>query len=271
MKAFELPTIEAFLVRCGSRGMSPQTIRAYRGDLTALHDAIGYQDDAESFETAASAWLNKGRKTWAPRTTNRKLASIKSLTKWMGLPGFLSEYLAPTAERLQPHPLPGGVADVKEMLQGTANLRKRALVALCGLCGLRVSEALAVTAADFDRKGGGVWLHVRSGKGDKGRVVPVSEGAWNHLAPCVEAITNGPLANWTDRRARQILTDLGEAALGHHVASHDLRSTTITAVYDVTKSIRIAQEIAGHASSATTEGYIAVRDDDMRNAVELMS
>lgn len=268
---FDTDTIDEFLARCATRGMSAQTIRAYQGDLRSLHNAIGDQDDATTFETAAMQWLNEGRRTWAPRTTNRKLACLKSLAKWMKLPSFLGEYLPPTPERLQPHPLPGGIADVKAMLDATTNLRKRALVALCGLVGLRVSEALAVTAADFERRNFGMWLHVRSGKGDKGRVVPVSEGAWSHLAPVAEVITSGPLANWTDRRARQILTDLGNEALGHHVASHDLRSTTITAIYDVTKSIRIAQELAGHSSASTTEGYIAVRDDDMRNAVELMS
>lgn len=268
-KPFNQSTIQSFLDHCEVRSMSPETIRAYRSDLTGLFGAIG-DTDAATFEVAVARWLNVGRQTWAPRTTNRKLASAKSLAKFMGFPTFLHDYLPPTPERLQAHPLPEGLTDVKAMLQSTNDVQRRALIALCGFVGLRICEALAVTVADFDVKDR--TLHVRGGKGAKDRVLPVSVTAWEHLGPCLAYVETGPLVDLTNRRARQILTDLGaKAGVSRRVASHDLRSTLLTSMYAATKDIRATQMMAGHSRSITTEGYIEVRIDTMRDALESMS
>jgi site-specific recombinase XerD len=268
--SFNQDTIDAFLAHCEIRSMSPETIRAYRSDLKGMLTAIGTQTDSAGFELAVARWLNVGRQIWAPRTTNRKLASAKSLTKFMGLRGFLDDYIAPTPERLQPHPLPEGLVDLRAMLQSTTDVKRRALIALCGLCGLRIAEALAVTVTDFDLVAR--TLHVRGGKGAKDRILPVSAGAWEYLGPCVDLVGTGPLLTWNNRRARQILTDLGaKAGVSRRVASHDLRSTLLTEMYRSCKDIRTTQQMAGHASFTTTERYIEVRQSDMRDALEGMT
>lgn len=265
---FNGDTVDAFLAHCESRAMSPETVRAYTSDLQGMLYFIGEHTDPEVLKADITHWLNVGRQDWAPRTTKRKLSSAKEICKYLGEPELLDDYIAPTPERAQPHPLPGGVADLVSMLQSTPDVRKRALVALCGLCGLRVSEALVVTVADFDFQAR--TLHVRGGKGSKDRVVPVGSGAWDHLFPCIDSTpTNGqPLVPWSNRYARTILTRLGvEAGIGRRVSSHDLRSTLLTAVYAATKDLRATQEIAGHSSSRATEGYTRISMDTMRDGV----
>jgi site-specific recombinase XerD len=145
----------------------------------------------------------------------------------------------------------------------------KALVALCGLAGLRIAEALDVRGNDFDLNT--MNLVVR-GKGDKTRIVPISESAWEVVAISVcrsRLNDNHPVVGLKDRFARRVITDLGvRAGLQRHISSHDLRATFATAVFDKTLDQRVVQELLGHASGQTTEVYIGRSAEKMRSAVE---
>jgi integrase len=269
-KSFNTLTVEEFIEHCEDLAWSPHSLRAYRGDLMGCLSSIGNQNDPAEFRKAACAWLNRGRLTWAPRTTKRKLASLSAMAEFLGEEGLFDGYNAPTPERLVAHPLPGGLVDLKAMFDAAGdNAEHRALLALCGLCGLRISEALNVTVRDFDEDVR--TLHVRGGKGAKDRVLPVSGTARGHLIPLLKLIDYGKLFGFTDNTARNIFAALGEAAgISRKVVPHDLRSTALTAMYRATKDLRVVQEFAGHASSTTTEGYTKVDLEDLRNAADLV-
>jgi len=66
-----------------------------------------------------------------------------------------------------------------------------------------------------------------------------------------------------------MITLLGErAGLSRPIASHDLRATFGTAVFNKTGNLRTAQELLGHSSSATTEIYTGVDLKQMRDGVD---
>src|SRR6478752_701308 len=94
------------------------------------------------------------------------------------------------------------------------------------------------------------------GKGEKIRVVPVSDEAWNVIASRVTnsfCTGDAPVVGLKDRFARRGIKDLGKrAGLQRDISSHDLRATFATAVYDKTKDIRLAQYLLGHFSVETT-------------------
>lgn len=136
--------------------------------------------------------------------------------------------------------------------------------------GLRVAEALSVRGYDFDLER--MTLTVR-GKGDKERIVPVNEPAWDALVmPVARSIMAGgvePVVGLKDRFARRVVTELGvKAGLQRHISSHDLRATFATAVYDKSLDQRVVQELLGHSSGQTTEVYIGRTANQMRAAVE---
>lgn len=114
-------------------------------------------------------------------------------------------------------------------------------------------------------------LYVR-GKGDKVRMVPVSESAWSVLAvSVVRSKLNGnePIVGLRDRFARRVITELGvKADLKRHISSHDLRATFATAAYDACLDQRVVQELLGHSSGQRTEVYIGRSASQMRSAVE---
>jgi site-specific recombinase XerD len=155
------------------------------------------------------------------------------------------------------------------MIAAARNPKQGSLVALCGLCGLRIAESLSVRPSHFNFTD--LTLSVR-GKGDVTRIIPVSDEAWEVLFPAVSQafITgdNPPIIDFKDRFARSLITKLGErAGLSRRVASHDLRATFATAVYNATLDQRLVQELLGHASGNTTEIYIEVALKSKKAAV----
>jgi site-specific recombinase XerD len=214
-------------------------------------------------------WLQSNRQSKSPKTTGRRITSLRAYAKWAGWGNILVDYSAPTPAQPTPHPLPEGTDGVFKLLEVASSEKQRALVALCGLCGLRVAEALAVRPSHFDVQE--MTLLVR-GKGDRSRVVPVSEAAWNVLcAPVLRAQMEGDrcLVQLKDRFARRTITELGmRARLARPISSHDLRATFATDTYHVEKDLVATQRLLGHASSKTTEGYTGVSMDAMRRMVE---
>ncbi len=167
-----------------------------------------------------------------------------------------------------PHPLPEGIEGVKLMCQSTNDPSKRALFALQGMAGLRVSEARSLHSDNIDIQD--MMLTVR-GKGDKTRAVPISNSAWPFVLDAYKAsLESGmPLVNLSDRGARKAVTAAGHAlGFKRDISSHDLRATGATHLYNQTKDIRVVQEFLGHASSVTTQVYTGISIDAMRKGLE---
>ena len=256
---------------CIARGRSTNTAKAYSSDLRQFLLSLGedFPLTLGNYENQAMRWLNNTREEASPKTTGRRLTSLRAFAKWAGLPNVLDDYIAPTPARPVPHPIPEGPAGVNRMLVKCKTAEERALVTLCGLIGCRVGEALSVRPKDLDLS---TMLLTIRGKGDKSRVVPVSRAAWLALEThfVVRArFPNEPIIQLQDRTARSCITRLGRAAkLQRKVTSHDLRATFATAVYDHTQDLRVTQELLGHSNSATTEIYTGVSQAKMKSAVE---
>lgn len=262
--------IEEFLGLLSAQGASQNTVLSYRSDLINLTNFATPMTTAD-FDLKAALWLNEGRKTWAAKTTGRRLTSLRRFGRWFQAPmPMLEGYKVPTPAKPVPHPIPEGISGVVKMIEGESDDRRRALIALCGLAGLRCAEALVVTPNDLNLH---EWtLNVR-GKGDKRRVVPMTRPAWLAVAPAYgDALFKGrvTVVGYRDRFAREVITNAAaRAGISRHVSSHDLRATFLTAAYNRSKDLRAVQELAGHSSSTTTETYTEVRMDTMRGAAEV--
>lgn len=252
------------------RGKSEKTAKAYSTDLKILLQETHLQAiPMEDFEDIGMNWLTANRNALSAKTTGRRLTSLKQFARWARWPATFEEYNPPVPLKGQPHPLPEGIEGVERMIAVANSERHAALIALCGLQGLRISEALNTRPGNFDTHE--MTLHVY-GKGAKERKVPVSEKAWNVLqTPVARAYCEGSptVVGLKDRFARALVTQLGRRAkLKRHVASHDLRATFATAVYDATLDKRLVQILLGHASGETTEVYIGRTENQLRAGVE---
>lgn len=270
MERFTSAAIDKHLSWLTSLGRSPNTLKAYKADLGCLLEVHG-EFDMDSFENVASLYLNAIRIEQAPKTVVRKLGTFRGFGKKNGFPKCLAEYRAPTPGRAIPHPVKGGVESLLKMhavAESEGNIDLMAIIALCGFQGLRLHEALASRPSDMDFTN--FTLKIR-GKGDKTRVIPLFPKAFTLLAKAfaVASVDNSTFTSYSDRGARYAITRAGMLAGLGAVSSHDLRSTFGTEGFRKSKDLRAMQELMGHASSSTTEGYTFISLDDMRAAGEL--
>lgn len=265
-----LEAIDKFRNYLSRRGLSDNTVLAYYKDARTFLDSAGGSISAADFDHCATYWLRITRKTLSPATTTRRLSSLRAFAKWAQLPNTLENYRAPRAVKPNPHPLPGGIPDVRRMIAATENSEHQVLVALCGLAGTRIAEALAVRPEHIDTEERMLTI---VGKGEKTRRVPLSVECWDVLEwrYLCSLITGDRVVTIGDRSARQMITRLGKrSGIMRRVASHDLRATFATHIFNQTKNIRIVQELLGHSSVAITEIYLGLDKDALRDAVEAM-
>lgn len=261
--------IQTFTDQLTAFGKSADTVRAYRTDL---RDFQRFLAGREVTELEAAQWITAGRQTWAPNTTNRRIASTKKFAKEMlGARDFLRDYTGPRPVVGASHPLPTMTAGVVKMIDVAESVQRAALVALCGLCGLRVGEAVNIRPEHINAELREITVR---GKGDKTRPLPISAKAWEAIEPAYnEAMEHlgATIVGVGNRQARAIIKRTAIlAGMDESVASHDLRHTFGTSVCE-THGVRTAQEMLGHASVTTTERYTHVSAASKRAAVEAMA
>lgn len=162
--------------------------------------------------------------------------------------------------------------DIESLLRSFStaptSVRNRALCGLLWRCGLRISEALALTMGDLDRARGR--LVVRNGKGSKSRTVGLDAGAmalvdaWLVLRPAGgrglfvtlagAAVSASYVRSMLIRKGAKIgLPGLHPHALRHAFASGLVREG---------HSMPTVQKSLGHSSLSTTAVYLASLGED---------
>lgn len=267
--------IDAFATSIEDAGRSKATVRAYRSDMRLFADwAADLEVTDETIALQAARYLNAYRAEVAPKTTHRRLGTLRAYIGWLGLPlGPLDGYKKPTPKKTKPHPLKSGMDDVRAMIGAARNSAHRTLVALQGFGGMRISEALSVRVEDVDIDSATVTVF---GKGDKMREIPFDrEGeGFQIILERIREVGTGPLVGLPDRTARYTVTALakkvGAASFGKsQVSSHDLRATSATSLHTASgHNIRLVQEFLGHANVKQTEIYVGVTREQFAEAVK---
>jgi integrase/recombinase XerD len=275
------------------RGLSPATIRAYRGDLVDFAAARGTARDWAHGPDAAQRYLaartRRGRRHdpgLAPTSLRRRAAAIQGFYRFAFGEGLIGSDVAahldlPRMPRLLPETLTQGEVERLLAAPPADALLDRALLELLYAAGLRISEALNLDLEDVSMDGAFVRV---IGKGDRERLVPVGEvaldalRAWHdgpraalvaahHVAP----IRGGPLllGKSGTRLARQqawliVKRAAAAAGLSGRVSPHTLRHSFATHLLEGGADLRIVQELLGHASISTTQLYTHVTGERIR-------
>jgi len=148
---------------------------------------------------------------------------------------------------------------------GWVGLRDRAVLLLLYACGLRISEALALTPDAMAAN-----PMVVKGKGGKERLVPVIEDARAavaaYLAACPfdlaadEPMFRGEKGGPLSPRIVQLLMEKlrGALSLPDTATPHALRHSFASHLLGNGADLRVIQELMGHASLSTTQVYTDV-------------
>ncbi|WP_370676173.1 tyrosine recombinase XerC [Pleomorphomonas sp. PLEO] len=270
------------------RRLSPRTDEAYGRDvddfvrfLTGHLGAPPTIADLSRLSPADyRAFLARRRRDGlAAPSLARSLSGIRSLIRFLEKRGETTSAAvaavgAPKAPRRLPRPL--GIADALSVVADAGTLaeepwvaaRDSAVLALLYGAGLRISEALALTAAEAPSEAGGA-LRV-TGKGGKTRLVPVlpavgrAVAAYVRLAPfrlapdepLFRGVKGGPLSPRIIQLALQRLR--GALGLPETATPHALRHSFATHLLGSGGDLRTIQELLGHANLSTTQVYTSV-------------
>jgi integrase len=144
-----------------------------------------------------------------------------------------------------------------ERLVACCDLRTRVGVMLGADAGLRVAEIVALEVRDMelavDRAS---WVTVRSGKGAKPRLAPVSPAARNVLLEATHGLPGtARVYGLGDAAFREHLRAAGQRAGLGHVHPHRLRATFITFALRGGADLQVVRQWAGHESGDTTADY----------------
>lgn len=281
------------------RGVSPNTLSAYRTDLVQLADFLAGGREAidgpisrtpvkwaNVDESAATAYvLRLAERGVSDATRARKIASMRSFFGFLIDEGTVEK--DPTENISQPRrgrSLPDALSEeeVDRLLEAPNGMeppdyRDRAMLELMYAAGLRVGELVGLDVKDVDLEGGAVRAF---GKGSKERLVPVHPGAVEAVAAYLSQgrpKLAGPLADralFLSARGRR-LTRQGfwlilrgravQAGIGKKLSPHTLRHSFATHLLHGGAPLRHVQELLGHASITTTQIYTHLTSEHVRS------
>jgi integrase/recombinase XerC len=282
------PEVEAFgaALKKASRA-AENTVVSYRRDLLAFRTFLLERaammgrrvDEIDLAQVTADhirSYLAELMKTAKRATVQRRLSAIKAFFRYRETtlcePSPARSIRSPKNMRGLPSILQQD--EVRRLIEvapgdsSVAAIRDRAIFETLYSAGLRVSELVGLNWRDIDEELGMVM--VRSGKGNKDRLVPLGEPAldalltwrrampiaWEPAGPVIVNLRGGRL---TTRSVEMILQRrIAAAGIGANITPHGLRHSFATHMLNNGADLRSIQEMLGHASLATTQRYTHV-------------
>ena len=273
------------------RGLSANTLAAYRNDLSALakfqcpknKPAISWGSVKERDIRNFLDDLDK--RGYSLATKSRKIASAKSFFNFLKSEGIIhnnlmDEVRQPRSGQVLPKALSIEEVDLllnfKSEKQSNEDLRDGVMVELMYAAGLRVSELVGLNVRDVDLDVGSVRT---IGKGYKERVIPIYETAVESISEYVTIIR--PIHSQSQKQEALFLNRRGSrltrqavwlrlrklaitVGISDKITPHMLRHSFATHLLHGGASLRHVQELLGHSNIATTQIYTHLTDKHIR-------
>jgi integrase/recombinase XerD len=269
------------------RGLSPNTLSAYRADLTALDRWL----DARGVPLASAhrgdllgfiAWrVESGAR---PRSTARQLSSFRRFYRHLLREAVLRE--DPTAQIAMPkigRSLPRSLTEeeVEALLDAPVihdplGHRDRTMLEVLYATGLRVSELVNLKATQVNLNQGVLRI---IGKGDRERLIPLGDEAVRWVTQFVRGARSEILLDRQteylfptrrgDRMTRQAFWHIikryaRKAGVQKELSPHTLRHAFATHLLNHGADLRVVQMLLGHSDLSTTQIYTHVARERMK-------
>jgi len=278
----------------GEQLLSKNTYKAYAIDLNYFLNFIkehkGKTLTTDLLEELSirdfRSWLasqEKRKQNISPNTQARAKAALRSFFKFLNTNEIVkntSIFNLQQSKIKKKLPKPIALKDIINIIniagekKDWTGIRDKTLFILIYATGLRISEALQLNIIDVENKN-----YIRIiGKGGKVREVPLIEKAILSIEKLLNTnknkkFHNSPLfiSNKGKRlSARQVQKTMeeirGKLSLPNSVTPHALRHSFATHLLDKGVDLRTLQELLGHSSLSTTQGYTAVSVEKLNQA-----
>jgi tyrosine recombinase XerD len=269
------------------RGLSANTLAAYRADLTALNRWLA-ERGVPILETTRAhlqdfiAWrVQAGAR---PRSTARQLSSFRRFFRYLAREGLIRE--DPTAQIAMPkigRSLPKSLTEEEvEALLAAPEVddplgnRDRTMLEVLYATGLRVSELVNLRSSQVNLNQGVIRI---VGKGNRERLIPLGEEAVRWLTEFFRGPRNEILLERQtdylfptrrgDRMTRQAFWHIikryaRKAGVQKELSPHTLRHAFATHLLNHGADLRVVQMLLGHSDLSTTQIYTHVARERMK-------
>lgn len=263
------------------RGLSPNTLQAYRRDLCQFRDWLKkefLQVDSALIGNYLATLREKGNKS---RTLNRKLSVVRMFYKFLYTEGKIDHnpvegVSSPRLGRKIPSFL--SEKEVEALLEAPSvdeqyGSRDRAILEVIYGAGLRISELVNLNLTDLNLKGG--WVKVL-GKGSKERIVPLGREAcrWVRIYLRKRRIeTTDKLSLFCNRYGKRLSRQAcwkitkkysQKSGITKKISPHTLRHSFATHLLSRDADLRFVQELLGHTNISTTQIYTHITQERLK-------
>lgn len=269
------------------RGLSENTLGAYRADLLALNQRLTSRKVDLVHATPADileyiSWrVDSGVK---PQSTGRQLSSFRRFFRHLLRERVISE--DPTSQIAMPkigRSLPQSLTEkeveallITPIIANPLGHRDRTMLELLYATGVRVSELINLKLSQVNLNQGVLRI---IGKGDRERLIPLGDEAQNWLKEFIEEPRMKILSKRQteylfptrrgDRMTRQsfwyiIKRYAKKAGISKKLSPHTVRHAFATHLLNNGADLRVVQLLLGHSDVSTTQIYTHVAQERMK-------
>lgn len=281
------------------RGCSDNTIKGYAHDLHTLKKFLTFEvlnNDIAKFDWGTFKIMDirgflsylYNKKDNKTSSIHRRVCSIKAFYRYLGDNEMIEKDPAKDLKYpKRPSSIPKflEVDHIQKLFDSTTNMTHRAILEVLYSTGARCNELRNINIEDINFKDRSIII--RSGKGNKDRIVLLSERAANLLKQYLDSRREEVLVNTGKKRAitadakkavflsnrgqrianrtiQHFIAQLSKDIGVKHTTPHMLRHSFASHLVMSNTNIRVVQKLLGHASLDTTQIYANISDDFLR-------
>jgi site-specific recombinase XerD len=262
------------------RGLSERTQESYVRVVRQLAEYYRKPPDQLSQAELREYFLHlKNDKHLSRSSCTQALSGLKFLyEQTLRRQWPILDFIRPAPERKLPVVL--SLAEVRRLLGSVRLAHYRVCLSTIYACGLRLLEGVQLQVRDIDS--GRMLVHVRGGKGNKDRYVPLPERTLHQLRqhwrthrqpvwlfPGRNLTVNEPMDESGVQRAFRAA--LQESGLNKPATIHTLRHSYATHLLEAGVNLRQIQSYLGHDSLTSTAIYTHLTQKGQANAVAVIN
>jgi len=247
------------------RNFSKKTIKSY---MFAVNRFLEFSEKKKLGlnENIVKEYIRDLLKKQNPSTVSQNLSAIE----FFFLKVLKQNLKIPHPKRNKPIPEILTQDELKNLINITNNIKHKLIIKLLYGCGLRVSEIVNLKKSDFDFCEG--LIHIKLSKGKKDRFVKIPEILKQELINYSNlnkqdlffvSTRGGRLTTATIQKI--IKNSAKKAGIKKNISPHTLRHSFATHLLDSGTDIRIIQKLLGHSNIRTTQIYLKVSNQSIKN------
>jgi len=262
---------DSFKNRLLGNGKSRNTVKMYSYIAEQFLEFIGYDRERINLESIEKfkeyLAIEKG---YSKSSIYLYVRALQSFVNYLEV-NDIGRLKAPKRPQKVPNYLVG--EEVRAILKSCSDIRERLIVELLVYTGIRVSELCSLRINDIDLNGR--TIRIRSGKGDKDRIVVFSEEMLPDLRSYISMIRSRMKSEFLFPTSKSkkispvtvekiIRRIVARAGIQKKITPHTFRHTFATSLLRNGADLRTIQILLGHSSISTTQIYTHLDENALK-------